>query len=214
MNIQAFVSALTTKGVVIPQRFKLEKYVKQMPELLKQAYLHQVQSRGCIYQQNSNVEHFIEKAAKWLVDESAKFGLLIYGTVGNGKTTLARAICNTIKVLYYSEWSLDRKSVSITSALDLSKNAMENKDLFEKLKNSEMLFIDDIGLEPRIVKSWGNDFTPLVEVLIHRYERQLFTIATSNLCDKDFEPQYGERVSDRMKEMFDRLPFQEKSFRK
>ena len=83
-----------------------------------------------------------------------------------------------------------------------------------KLKNQELLFIDDIGTEPASVKRWGNEFSPVLELLYARYDRQLFTIATSNLKDSDFGERYGIRIADRMEEMFERIYYQNKSYRK
>jgi DNA replication protein DnaC len=50
--------------------------------------------------------------------------------------------------------------------------------------------------------------------LQYRYDKQLFTIATSNLSNEDFEERYHERVNDRRREMFDTLLFENLSFRK
>jgi DNA replication protein DnaC len=82
------------------------------------------------------------------------------------------------------------------------------------LKNQELLFVDDIGTEPASVKSWGNEFSPVTELIYARYDRQLFTIATSNLKDTDFGERYGSRISDRLEEMFERVFYQNKSYRK
>ena len=48
----------------------------------------------------------------------------------------------------------------------------------------------------------------MVELLYARYDRQLFTIATSNLKDSDFGERYGIRIADRMEEMFERIYYQ------
>lgn len=77
-----------------------------------------------------------------------------------------------------------------------------------------MLFIDDIGTEPASIKSWGNEISPVTELLYSRYDRQLFTIITSNLNDKELEERYGLRIADRMAEIFDRLYYSNGTYRK
>ena len=176
-------------------------------------YQHEVRKRRIPFQEDKETLEKIEKAAKWLTGDY-KVGLLLYGIVGSGKSTLGKAICNLIGILHNSSISSERKGVFRVSALDLAKNVANDPMYFNKLKNQELLFIDDIGTEPASVKSWGNEFSPVVELLYARYDRQLFTIATSNLKDSDFGERYGIRIADRMEEMFERIYYQNKSYRK
>lgn len=162
---------------------------------------------------DKNTQEKIQKAAKWLCGDY-KVGLLLYGTIGSGKSTLAKSICNLIGTLYYSPISYERKGVFRVSALDLAKNVADDPSYLSKLKNQELLFIDDVGTEPANVKSWGNEYSPVTELLYARYDKQLFTIATSNLKDSDFGERYGVRIADRLEEMFERLHYQNKSYRK
>jgi DNA replication protein DnaC len=166
------------------------------------------------FQETPETKEYIERIAKWLVNPRYKPGLLLYGKVGNGKTTIAKAVCSTINLLYDSALLEEKKGVWQTSALELSSIARNDADRFERIKKTELLFIDDLGCEPITVKSWGNELSPVVELIYHRYDRQLFTIISSNLSDEDFKERYGARIDDRMREMFDRLSFTNNSFRK
>ena len=64
------------------------------------------------------------------------------------------------------------------------------------------------------MKVWGNEISPFVDTIYYRYDRQLFTIMTSNLNAEDLANKYGERIADRFTEMFDRIPFINHSYRK
>lgn len=202
------------KELDIGTRFRITNFSKaDISEMLFMCYKHEVEKRRIPFQDDKDTRDKIEKAAKWLTGEY-KVGLLLYGSIGSGKSTLGRAISKLIGILFCSSISSERKGVYRVSALELAKNVADDPTYFNKLKNQELLFIDDIGTEPASVKSWGNEFSPVTELLYARYDRQLFTIATSNLKDADFGERYGSRISDRLEEMFERVFYQNKSYRK
>lgn len=180
-------------------------------EMLKRCYQGEVSKRRIPFTYDEQTQKNISKAAKWLTGDY-KVGLMLYGGVGNGKTTLAKSICELISILFKeSEWV--GKKVDRISALELSKIIHEKPDLYHKIKSEELLFIDDIGTEPASVKSWGNECSPVTELIYARYDKQLFTLITSNLGDGDLKDRYGIRISDRFSEMFEKLYFQGKSYR-
>ena len=92
---------------------------------------------------------------------------------------------------------------------EIAKNGLE----FNKWKRVELLAIDDAGLEPSVIKVWGNEKNPFVDLIYSRYDNQLFTIITTNLNESEFLDKYGIRISDRFAEMFDQIAFNNKSFR-
>lgn len=181
--------------------------------MLQMCYQTEVESRYKSFVSDSHTLEKIQKAAKWLCS-TRKFGLLLYGSVGSGKTTLARSICTLIGILYGSGSYDEQKCVVRVSALELASRVADNPGYLRKLREYEMLFIDDMGVEPASVKSWGNEISPLTELLYARYDMQRFTIATSNLGDDEFAERYGRRIYDRMEEMFDRLHYSNGSYRK
>lgn len=202
------------KELDIGTRFRITSYSKDdIFEMLFMCYKHEVEKRRIPFQDDKDTRDKVEKAAKWLTG-NYKIGLLLYGSIGSGKSTLGRAISKLIGILFNSSISSERKGVYRVSALELAKNVTDDPAYFNKLKNQELLFIDDIGTEPASVKSWGNEFSPVTELIYARYDRQLFTIATSNLKDADFGERYGYRISDRLEEMFERVFYQNKSYRK
>lgn len=195
-------------------RFRITNYdTKTVAEMLAMFYKQEVSKRRVPFLYDDATKANIEKVAKWLTGDY-KVGLILYGGVGNGKSTMARSIGNLIGVLYNSHISSERKGVFRVSALDLAKNVANDPAYFNKIKNQEMLFVDDIGTEPACVKSWGNEYSPLTELIYSRYDRQLFTVATSNLSETDLRDRYGDRIADRLEEMFERIHYNNKSYRK
>ena len=119
-------------------RFRIEGYSKEtVQEMLLMCYQHEVRKRRIPFQEDKETLEKIEKAAKWLTGDY-KVGLLLYGIVGSGKSTLGKAICNLIGILHNSSISSERKGVFRVSALDLAKNVANDPMYFNKLKNQEL----------------------------------------------------------------------------
>ena len=198
------------------QRFKIdsEHYAVDVPKMLRICYINEVQRRHRVFVDDEDTRAHIEKVAKWLT-VSTRPGLLLYGGIGNGKTTMANAIADVIRIVYYDSSSMERsKSVSSISALDVARMAQEDTaQALRSLAEREIVHIDDVGTEPASVKVWGNEVSPIVELIYRRYDRLLCTIITSNLDDAEILKRYGPRVSDRLHETFDFLAYDNKSYR-
>ncbi len=195
------------------ERFRITQFDEPtICNMLMRCFQAEVEMRRILFVADNDTRRNVSKAAKWLTGDY-KVGLILYGGVGNGKTTLARSICKLIAILCKKEtWT--GKGVVTVSALDLSKMIVDAPEQYNEIKESEMLFIDDMGIEPSTVKSWGNELSPVTELLYFRYDKQLFTLATSNLNDEELSKWYGIRILDRFNEMFDRVYFTGKSYRK
>lgn len=195
-----------------PKRFRITEHDEATVfEMLKISYEGEVRKRRKILISDECTISNLKKAAKWLTGDH-KFSLLLYGGVGNGKSTLSRAICVLFDVLSDNKW--DSKKASCTTALEIVKAAIDDKIWFDRIKNADMLIIDDLGTEPSTIKSFGNEVSPITEVLYNRYDKLLPTIVTSNLNDKEINDRYGVRIADRFEEMFDKIYFSGNSYRK
>lgn len=185
------------------QRYKIEISAEDVAIMLEETYKWYVSQRRIAYNPVHTLQ-LINKVVKWIT-ENRKPGLLLYGTVGSGKTTMALSLRH---LLIFFGQRMDK-----VSALELSRAAKGSEDDYHRYMKSEMLLIDDMGEEPDVVKNFGNEISPIIEIIYHRYDRQLLTIITSNLSDDEMRNRYGIRVSDRFKEMFDRIYFSLESFR-
>lgn len=199
----------------ITTRFSLaDRDPKELEDMLLTCYKAEVVKRRMQMIQDSTTEERVRKAAKWLSGKH-KTGLLIYGAAcGTGKTTLANAMCNLVNYLFDSVYSQDRKTVYRTSAINLVKMYSNNPEQYKRMVSQELLFVDDLGTEPVNIKIYGNEFSPVTELLYNRYDWQRWTIVTSNLSDEQLKERYGTRIDDRLREMFDRILFQGNSYRK
>lgn len=196
-------------------RFSLaDRDPKELENMLLTCYQAEVVKRRMKMIQDGTTEERVKKAAKWLSGKH-KTGLLIYGAAcGTGKTTLANAMCTLVNYLFDSVYSQDRKTVYRTTAINLVKLYSDNPEQYKRMVSQELLFIDDLGTEPVNIKIYGNEFSPVTELLYNRYDWQRWTIVTSNLSDEQLKERYGTRIDDRLREMFDRILFQGKSYRK
>ena len=200
MDKELFKQALAEEPA--SPRFKLSGNVA---EQLEECYKIVVKRREIPYSGDANTLGVINKVSKWLTGDYKRC-LLLYGSVGSGKTTMAESICKLLGFYGYTILS--------TSALDLSRTAREDTEKFSYIMNAKMLCIDDMGIEPITVKHYGSEISPFVEVIYHRYKKKIFTVVTSNLVDEDIKDVYGERVADRFKEMFDKIYYTHKSYRR
>lgn len=183
----------------VPQRYRARFSQEDVFVALKETYKHLLSNRSY-----ENMDEHIQKVAKWLSGDF-KAGLLLYGTIGSGKSTLMNSV---IRYLTITEHGL---RLSKYSAIDIARRFQTGEG--DMVLNAKMLFIDDLGEEPVSVKEYGNELSPLIEVLYKRYDKKQFTVITTNKTEKEIELMYGERIADRFREMFDRVFFGHKSFR-
>ena len=197
---------------MIPMPFRLELTFEQVSDMLKVAYQIEVESRNKIYRPDEETIKHIEQAAKWLTDDSNKFGLLLCGNVGNGKTTLVKAIKTVISLLYDDNANYEKYRLNIISAKDIARDIRE-ETIIEKIKSHYLLAIDDVGQEPYEVVTFGNIVNPIDEVVSYRYDKMLTTIITTNLSPEQLKEKYKLRLYDRLREMMYVIAYNNNSYR-
>lgn len=174
-------------------------------------YKVEVAVRGCKYIPNREVEDNIATIVSLFTEDSPKFGFILSGSVGNGKTTMVRAIQQWLNFLR-RKYMPDGDGMMMASSKSIVKWA-QDKSSWDFICRVPLLCIDDLGSEPAEVMDYGNANTPIVDLLEVRYSRMLFTAATTNLTPKERRERYGERIADRCRQMFENIVFKESSYR-
>lgn len=189
-----------------------------MYEILKIAYAANVDRSGYSFVEDVETRKKIKGMAGWLTNQRAKPGVLLCGTCGNGKTTLAESARDVINTLLNPQESPNIipnvPQMIRVNALKITQAYTEQKGEYERWKVCPMLMIDDLGVEPAEIRTYGNVVSPLVEMLYERYDRKLMTVITSNLTKKSIGEVYGPRIEERVTEMCDIIAFTHKSYRK
>lgn len=140
-------------------------------------------------------------------------GLLLVGGVGIGKSTMMQFFSRNQVASYRlmscrdieSDFSSDgEKSVQACSYnIDIATNS-------DPFGHKVMGYcFDDLGTEAN-GKHFGKEKNVMAEILLNRYDNQLegkYTHITTNLTADEIKNQYGSRVTDRMREMFNLIIF-------
>lgn len=163
----------------------------------------------------------IGRMSRVLTDDTAStFGFLLCGSPGTGKSTLMRSLqqlLNSVHVTnpYPSPKEYDGNyHLYIVSSYDIIRMYKENYNEWLGLAKTTLLGIDDLGQEPKEVLDYGNVISPVVELLLKRYESRSFTMVTTNLSPSEIKEHYGGRIADRFNEMMEMLLLNNESYRK
>ena len=196
--------------------FKWPLTQQQAEDLLLAAYMAEVESRNRVYIDDSNTRNNISRIARHLVAPK-KFGLMLAGTCGNGKTSLLKAIqsaTNFLNLKYEVRSDKEEKiAISIIDVKDIIANCKDYQ-IMEVYKKTPYLGIDDMGKEPKEVLDYGNVCNPVIDLIEYRYNKQLTTFITTNLTPEEFKDKYGERITDRFREMIEKIVFNDGSYRR
>ena len=213
-TMEWFISQAMQKQAARPQP-RITNHADKTPQYLAMAYKMEVERWGGTLQLDEYTQRAISDVSRWAVQHK-KPGLMLRGYVGVGKTTMLFALARVFDVL-------EKQTIRIVDARKIATLAKDSKADFETLTTTKMLGIDDLGTEPLTVKSYGNDLTPVVELLTERYNKRLFTVITTNLAKKivdgrevdELQEIYGDRLFDRFREMFNTISYDanQKSYR-
>lgn len=202
----------------------MEKFSIPLPQ--ERCYLNlqyflekQVVAYGSEFVHNEEQADCLQAMATWLTEKRGRWGLLLAGIAGNGKTVslmAMRTFVNLCKlpdpIPSLSTWSLNA-GIWIINARELSRIFVSGNGTYERCKSTYILAIDDLGVEDSVVYLQGNRYKPMEDILYYRYERMLTTIVTTNLPLPTLREKYGDRLGDRFNEMFKIIPMPNINFR-
>lgn len=207
----------------MPERFRFNLSPQDALDLMAAFYQAEVQRRYREFILDKETEDNLDHLASFITGMAPKFGVMLCGNVGNGKTTLMKAFQRCIYYLdarhhfeflddkeYGQRFKPEMRIVDVRDILSAAKNNMQE---YIQLRSCLMLGIDDLGKEPAEVMDYGNILSPVIDLIEHRYDKQLFTFITSNLTPKEIRQKYGERIADRFNEMLGVIVFRNSSYR-
>lgn len=192
--------------------FRLPLTTRQAFDMLMGAYKAEVVLRQREFVEDEAVKRNVMEAAEFLTDSSGKFGLMLLGDCGNGKTTLLYALQNLLNYLSAREVVDGDCAIRIIDAREVAE-LTGDREAMRSLKREPMLGIDDMGRESAEVMDYGNVRNPVADLLEYRYDQRLFTALTSNLSVDELKSRYGRRLADRFREMFEKITFKNPTYR-
>lgn len=186
---------------------------------LFEAYQMLVMDRYNEFIDDDKTRKVISDVTLQLTKPYPKCGLMLCGTPGNGKTTLARAIIRVAILLNrYNRFeymgSLFKFSYRFITATEVCElYQAKDKGAYNDLLDKALLVIDDLGEEPKAVVDYGTPGHPVRRLIEKRYDTMGFTVLTTNLVADDLFEQYGWRVVDRFNEVYERIIHTGESYR-
>lgn len=185
---------------------------------MREAFAAKVKEDFNRYISSVEQENRLMDIAKELVSGINKWGILLNGIPGNGKTTSLYAIRKLINALDIKDpnYINEERSIGmpIKTATEICEAFINNKKSYDDYKLTTVLGIDEFGIEPTTIQSYGNEYTPLCDILSYRYDKRLFTVLTTNIPNSEIRPKYGDRIADRINEMFKVISMPDINFRR
>jgi|TARA_R100000656_G_scaffold122282_1_gene97802 DNA replication protein DnaC len=167
-------------------------------------------------QNNPNILNRIMKD----MGEGNPFHYLFIGTVGCGKTELARAIYSSYEPGYWESIKIRRfyRSYLYYLSMNLNDKYQSIRDI-EKQFRSKSIVVDDFGDERPSTEAAHDYIANMIE---ERYDYCILaqnrdhcqTVITTNLKGEEILKFYGSRVLDRIEELFTIMEFKSHSFRR
>lgn len=152
-----------------------------------------------------------------------KKGLLLWGDIGTGKTTIIKGLQRYLAMINQLCYGSNNRSIciEIRSAAEISlRYASEGMKALERWTEREQaghLAIDEIGRE-EISTHFGTTCNTIQTLLQLRYEQRhtIMTLGTTNIdmSTDEFSARYGSYIFDRVKEMFNIVRVRGESRRK
>lgn len=185
-------------------------------EWIEAAVQAEIELRRRTYEDVTELHEHIKKIAELFTSPTYKFGIMLCGGVGNGKSTMMKALQSLLiqlDIRITHNTSFETLGMKIISAKELGRQIRVDPKNSLRYQELTMLGIDDLGEEEATMMDYGNRVTPVIDLLSYRYDQMLFTMVTTNLTPKQIRSTYGDRIADRFNEMMLIIPYETPSFR-
>lgn len=161
--------------------------------------------------------HIVNELCKYFSEEKCSLdpnkGILLVGGVGIGKSTMmqffSRNQVSMYRLISCREIESDFSSDGEKSVQNCSYNLKVSPSSNEFCHMEMGYCFDDLGTEAN-GKHFGKEKNVMAEIILNRYDNNIpftFTHITTNLTAKEIQAEYGPRVADRMKQMFNIVVF-------
>lgn len=178
---------------------------------LKQYYIDEVfQRTGQHPKDMAFFEPKLKGLTNWICNTSStKRGLIIGGSVGIGKTTIAAAIRTLLNNSGYLGYTMQMSAKYVGDYYRYREEG-DKWNIYTgetKVKRFEgpaqpickVLFVDDLGMEEDEFRDYGTKTQPMAKLIHDRHERGLVTIFSTNLGSMEMlREKYDDRIMDRM----------------
>ena len=187
---------------------------EELLSCLRTIYADRASSLQSTFVDDDFIEDKMKRLVTWLCS-SERPGLLFYGRVGTGKTTMLESLkillrCDTPS---RSVASVSATQITLDYKLGMANSGLCGLGTYDHARNAGILLLDDLGCEPS-ARSFGVDYQPICDLICYRYAYQMPTIITTNLGDEQLRAEYGERVWDRIVGSYDTIVFDRESYRR
>ena len=127
--------------------------------------------------------------------ETKNLNVLLFGSVGTGKTCLSSAVGNELEkrgfsVIFMTAFRFNDTCLKYHTSFDANRS-----DMLNALIDSDLLIIDDLGTES-ILKNVTLEY--FYTVINERMNLGKHTLITTNLIPEQLEARYGERTYSRL----------------
>jgi DNA replication protein DnaC len=148
----------------------------------------------------------------WKEMRSNGFGFFFWGNVGAGKTHAAAALANDLMREKLVEVLFLSMPATVTRVKKTFDSPVKNEDtkLFDRMKEVELLIIDDLGVEK--LSDWLSD--QIYQIVDHRWQNKKPMIITSNQSLDDLGIYYKAQVISRIWGCCKSIKFTEEDRRK
>ena len=145
-----------------------EEYAKN---LLAMVLENEIVNRSQKFAYTCDLDEQLTRIARCLTRTSGKFGMILCGGVGNGKSTMMKAIQTLLNFMRIPNYDTVY-GLRIKDAKSINEMALHDYNSFLDVSKCSLLGIDDLGTESLVVIDYGNERTPIIDLLSMRYENR------------------------------------------